>query len=231
MTDPGAARYAFVDVDHCLITTSSVTSFARYYFADGPNPVDPDHFERVAAQTGDLASTGASRTEILVCYYTLWAGQSRYHVLRAAHQWHDTYPDLYHEPVMNALDRHRRNAVRIVLVSASFREVLLPIAARVGAVALVCTDLLTDDGGVVTDDPVTPVVGQRKLELINQITGPRSRQGRRGLGDHAYGDHHSDLPMLTAVDHPVVVGGDHDLLATALENNWTVLPAAARSTT
>ncbi len=220
-------RFAFVDVDHCLIATSSVTSFARYYFVDGPEPAGRDHFDRIAEQAGTLAAGGASRSEILVHYYRVWVGQPRSHVLASARRWHRAHRHLYHQPVVDCLQVHRTDGVRIVLVSASFRQVLLPIAAHVGAAAIACTGVPVDCAGVFTASTVDPLVGRRKAAVVSRVTASTSR---RGLGDYAYGDHHSDLPILSAVDHPVVVGGDRELIAVAAQKNWTVLPGAVRST-
>lgn len=228
MTEPAAAvRFAFVDVDHCLITTSSVSSFARYYFVDGPHPVGAHHFERTSEQVGSLAARGADRSDILRHYYRVWAGQPRSRVLAAAREWHDRQPELYHEPVLECVRLHQASGVHVVLVSASFRQVLLPIAASVGAAAIACTDLPIGRADVFTAGRIQPMVGHSKTAAIRQVTGSTSR---RGHGDYAYGDHRSDLPLLCAVDHPVVVGGDPELVATARERNWTVLPAAVRST-
>lgn len=43
----------------------------------------------------------------------------------------------------------------------------------------------------------------------------------------AYGDHASDLPMLDAVGHAVVVGDDPVLIALAAARSWDVLPGRA----
>jgi len=44
---------------------------------------------------------------------------------------------------------------------------------------------------------------------------------------HAYGDHASDLPVLSLVGRPVVVGDDPVLAGHAALRGWTRLPGAS----
>jgi phosphoserine phosphatase len=46
-------------------------------------------------------------------------------------------------------------------------------------------------------------------------------------GSYAYGDHISDLPLLSLVGHPVVVGAEGALGGYARRHGWDRLPAAA----
>jgi len=97
---------------------------------------------------------------------------------------------------MARLRWHAANGHRIVLVSASFRSYLEPLAAHLGAHAVLSTDVEVDESGVCTG----------RLRGANCRGAEKERRLREWLGDarpivYAYGDSSGDAAMLAFADH------------------------------
>jgi phosphoserine phosphatase len=98
----------------------------------------------------------------------------------------------------------------LVLVSGSFAPVVEPIAAAVGAQAVLCTELRSD-GQCYTGEVVVPLLGFHKRAAVCGLLARHPHCDP--LRCYAYGDHASDIPMLDSVGHPVAVGNDPALRA------------------
>ncbi len=100
---------------------------------------------------------------------------------------------------------HARHGHRVVLVSASYRNYLEPLADRLGAEAVLSTELEVVDG-----------------VCTGELSGPNCRAGVKAarlaewmrLGKifapeiYAYGDSSGDRQLLELSDHPMLVGSD-----------------------
>lgn len=98
---------------------------------------------------------------------------------------------------------HVASGHRVVLVSASFRSYLEPLADHVGAHAVLSTDVEVDDRGVCTG----------RLRGPNCRGPEKERRLREWLGDdrpviYAYGDSSGDAALLALADHPCRVTTD-----------------------
>jgi HAD superfamily hydrolase (TIGR01490 family) len=125
-------------------------------------------------------------------------------------------------PQMLSLAYEHQDAGRRVYIFTAASQELAEMLAHV----------LTFDGGVgsqfseVEDGVFTGrptglfIYGADKARAIRRL----AEQERIDLSQsYAYSDSASDLPMLRAVGHPVVVNPDRELLAEARENGWQVL--------
>ena len=99
---------------------------------------------------------------------------------------------------------HRESGHEIVLVSASLRQYLEPLASEVlgGVHALICTDVESTDGGVLTGRLVGGNCrgSEKSRRLASWIDG-------RSVTLYAYGDSSGDREMLAMANHPVRVRG------------------------
>ncbi len=212
---PGPTRLVFCDVDETLIRCKSACDFLHFYFA---GRFGPDGALRAAEITASLtaqAAQGVPREKLNAVYHRAWRGRPVAEVEDWARRWYATRSsaeDFYLPATLAALRAHRAAGAGIVLVSGAFPAVLVPIGEAVGARHVLgarlerCGRMLT--GGLIGP----PVIGEAKLSLVEKL-----------LADHphidpadcwAYGDHPSDLPMLRAVGHAVMVGpeGTHSPL-------------------
>jgi HAD superfamily hydrolase (TIGR01490 family) len=139
-------------------------------------------------------------------------------------------PIVYAE-ALELIAEHRRAGRRVYLVSASPAEVVAPLARHLGVDDAIATRARVDDHGRYTGDVEFYAQGPHKAEAI------RAEAARHGIDlarSWAYSDSATDLPMLEAVGHPVVVNPDRELLKAARQRDWDIRvfdrPVTMRST-
>jgi len=119
------------------------------------------------------------------------------------------------------LDRHR-DAERLI-VTATNRFVTAPIAAALGITELLATELEQENGRFTGRAVGTPCFREGKVVRLNQWLEARGER----LSDYAeswfYSDSANDIPLLSAVTHPVAVHPDDRLRAHAAERGWPII--------
>jgi HAD superfamily hydrolase (TIGR01490 family) len=197
---------AFFDVDETLLAVKSMFDFRRY-------------------RGGAVPMSAGSRAERNRDYYRLYAGESWADLLTDGRGW---YADLCRRPLpfigggLTALRRHKAAGHTVVLVSGSFLPCIGPLARHLGADSVACTRPEVTAHGTLTGEIREPLIGPAKAGAVGRIT---TAWRVRPEDCFAYGDHASDLDMLTAVGHPCVVGDDPVLRTYAGERGWPTLPA------
>jgi phosphatidylglycerophosphatase C len=102
---------------------------------------------------------------------------------------------------------HQSQGHDVVLVSASFGAYLRPLGDRLGADAVVCTELAVDDDGMLTGDLLgLNCRGPEKVRRLHEWLDARHR-GRANVELWAYGDSPGDRELLADADHAVWVRG------------------------
>jgi HAD superfamily hydrolase (TIGR01490 family) len=221
----GAAPHvAFFDVDGTLLVGKSMAEFLRYWVArDGRGDAD---FRGIMAELQIMADMGG-RAAANRAYYRRFAGVPSVALAEAGSQWYAQYrrrPDAFVASTMAALAEHRAAGDLLVLVSGSCRAVLDPLAADVGADKVLCTELVVDADGRLTGEVSRSMIGSAKAEAAAALL---DGLGASPADCFAYGDHASDLDLLTAVGSPRVVGDDPVLATWARRHGWPVLSACA----
>ncbi|MCW5553929.1 MAG: HAD family hydrolase [Verrucomicrobiae bacterium] len=118
------------------------------------------------------------------------------------------------------LDSHRRNGHAVILVTSALESLAMPLANFLGIEFVVATRLM-EQGGVLTGARETPEpYGSGKRQLIEQLCVARGYAPERC---YAYGDHISDVELLSWVGHPVVVNPTQRLARVARERHWRIL--------
>ncbi|MFF4449332.1 HAD-IB family hydrolase [Streptomyces sp. NPDC001502] len=222
-----ARRTAFFDVDETLITVKSMFRFLRFHLrAQGA----PDSaYEEAAAHLRRRAAEGVPREVTNREYYGLYAGCSAEEVAAEGRAWFAqelAAGGLFHPPALDALREHRSAGDRTVLVSGSFPACLDPVAAHVGADAVLCSRPEIKDGRY-TGELTVAVIGDAKAVAAE---ADMRDTGADPADCHAYGDHASDLPLLTAVGHAHVIGDDPVLAERAADSGWHRLKGIAGHT-
>lgn len=138
-------------------------------------------------------------------------------------------PELYRESLkphlapnlMTRLEEHRRQGHRLVLLSAGLRYTLASAASDLGFDHLLCTELAVGPDGLFTGKPAGDVcidVHKRTLALRLAQTHAIDLSA-----SSAYGNHHSDIPLLEIVGHPVAVEPTVPLSQVARARGWPIL--------
>ncbi|WP_037824573.1 HAD family hydrolase [Streptomyces sp. NRRL B-1347] len=220
MAPPAAA---FFDVDETLISVNSMLRFLRHHYRVSHRPRAA--FDEAVRGLRALAARGAPRTAVARAYYRLYAGRDAGELAAQGRDWFAAElrsGDLFLDGTVAALRAHQHRGERVVLVSGSFAPCLDPVAQRLGSDAVLSARPETVDG-IHTGGLGTTMIGEEKAVAVRALL---KDLGIRGEDCHAYGDHASDLPMLLAVGHPVMVGTDPVLRRYAESGTWRRLPGA-----
>ncbi|MBT2399301.1 HAD family phosphatase [Streptomyces sp. ISL-100] len=215
---------AFFDVDETLITVKSMSRFLAFYWdREGE---DQARFLRARSEHLRAQAAGVPRSRLNRSFYRHFRGASGAVLARAGRDWfaaEQARGGLFHQPTVDALLGHRRAGDLIALVSGSFLPCLAPIAEALHADVVLCVTAEEHDG-ILTGEIDTPVIGARKAGLARQTMGDHHAAPR---DCHAYGDHASDVDLLRAVGHPVVVGDDPLLNSLVRSEGWRRLAGVA----
>jgi HAD superfamily hydrolase (TIGR01490 family) len=216
-TAPTPALIAFCDVDETLIACKSMFEFLDFFLAGKYGSDGADRARGIRQCLLQQAARGVPREEMNKSYFRAWTGESAAEVTRWGQCWFDRRSaegSFYLAPTRDALAAHRAAGAALVLVSGSFPALLDPIARDIGAARVLCTRPEERHGRLTGEIIGAPMIGTGKREAVHGELG--SYPQIRPADCYAYGDHASDLPMLEAVGHPVVVGADPELLARLL---------------
>lgn len=111
------------------------------------------------------------------------------------------------EDTVARLRWHQSAGHEVVLVSASFGAYLHPLGDRLGADAVLCTELVVGDDGVLTGDlSGLNCRGAEKVRRLHEWLDER-HGGRANVELWAYGDSPGDRELLAGADHAVWVRG------------------------
>ncbi|MBW5482348.1 HAD family hydrolase [Streptomyces bambusae] len=219
-----AYRTAFFDVDGTLTTAPSMFRFLRHYLSAMGHP--PTEYITRRRELKAMNEVGCPREATNRAYFASLEGANAAEVTGLAEDWFREElraGAFFHEHGVAALRRHQQDGTRIVFVSGSFPAVLDPIAEHLGADEVWCTEPEIAWGRYTGNLHRPPMLSAAKAETVRAVAA-----GHGAAPEHciAYGDHISDLPMLKAAGHAVVVGGDKVLRTHARIHGWSLLPAA-----
>jgi HAD superfamily hydrolase (TIGR01490 family) len=210
---------AFFDVDETLISIKSMFRFLEFYLARRGEK--PETYARLRAESHAMAAAGRPREEVNRAYYRCYAGESVAELTRVGVEWaaqEARRPGLLLEAA-GELAEFTAAGTPSVLLSGSFFACLDPIATLLGAGEAHGAPVVVRRG-VLTGAVTEPMIGQAKQRKLRQICAERGHAPARCV---AYGDHPSDLPMLTAVGDAVVVGDHPAMRAAARARGWRLL--------
>lgn len=215
----------FSDVDETVIRIKSMFRFLEFYLARRGEPAGT--YDRLLGEIRRGADSGVPRHEINRRYYRFYAGEEADRLAAVGKDWfaHESEQGLFVPETRRALDAHVAAGEPVVLVSGSFFACLDPIAEEVGADWAIGTRPVIRRGRL-TGEVLVPMIGTVKGRAVRVSAAVRGVDLAECTG---YGDHISDLDLLEAVGHPVVVGADPALNAHAEQAGWRRLPLAERS--
>jgi HAD superfamily hydrolase (TIGR01490 family) len=115
------------------------------------------------------------------------------------------------------IDSHRRAGRRVVVISASPEEIVRPLCRYLGIDDVIATRTQVGDDDRYTGTIELYAYGPAKAEAMIEMA--RS-EGIDLSESYAYSDSMTDIPMLEAVGHAVVVNPDSELEKIAIERGW-----------
>jgi HAD superfamily hydrolase (TIGR01490 family) len=212
-------RGAFFDLDKTVIARASMVAFGRTFYAEGL----VSRTIMLRALWGQLVymHLGASEEKLARMRESVLAltkGWSRDHVrsvVRATLE--EVVEPIIYAEALDLINAHKADGDAVFLVSASPVEIVEPLASFLAVDNVIATEAKVDADGRYTGAVEFYAYGPQKAEAIERVAAERHLDLRDSW---AYSDSLTDLPMLEAVGHPVVVNPDRGLARVARERGW-----------
>ena len=211
---------AFFDLDKTVIAKSSTLAFGRPFYKGGlvnRRAVLKSSFAQFVylLQGADEDSMDKMR-DYLKALCAGWSVQQVHDIV--AETLHELIDPLVYAEAVELFDEHRAAGREVVLVSSSGEEVVGPIGEMLGVDRVIASRMVVEDGHY-TGDIGFYAYGENKELAIRELA---SKRGWDLADCYAYSDSATDVPMLSAVGHPVAVNPDKALRKVATDRDWPV---------
>jgi HAD superfamily hydrolase (TIGR01490 family) len=123
--------------------------------------------------------------------------------------------------ILSRVRFHKKEGHLLVLISGSVRYLLEPVARDLEFDHLLCTDLEVDQKGLMTGKPAGLVCVNHNKKMLTLKLAQKLKLDL--AGSYAYGNHHSDLPLLEIVGNPHAVQPNSILKRTARQRSWPII--------
>lgn len=215
---------AFFDVDETLVRGATAFWAAREMFVRGVFGMRD--LQYAARQTLRFVLFGENRKQIgqLVNRAAqVVEGSSVEEMLEISEHLFEHYflPHVYQQTYLR-LKEHTEAGHQVWLISATPWIIAEVFARRLGVTGGIGTKLQVAGGRLLGSLDGDLIHGPAKVEVV---TGIAQRQGLDLQHCWAYSDSSSDIPMLSAVGHPVAVNPDRELDHYARNAGWEILQA------
>lgn len=213
---------AFFDADETLVAMKSPFALLRYHLSRQGD--DGTEYERLVAPLRLHARQGGAPAEVSAMYYRILAGLPLSRLIGEGHEW---YSDLRRTGVpfvagaLEALRRHQEAGHVIAVISGAWRASLGPITDDLGVDVVLCTEPVVDPAGRLTGEVARAMFGPAKAVAVREVLDAYRADAEEC---HAYADDPGDLPMLSLVGHPTVVGGHPRMAELAERHGWPRIP-------
>ena len=216
-----ARQAAFFDLDKTVIARASMVAFGPHLYKHGL--VSRTTVLRAPYSQLIYMHLGASEQKlarIRESVLTLIKGWDRDHVRQIIRETLEEVMDpISYAEALEEIEDHRLGGRRVYLVSASPEEIVTPLGAYLGVDGVIATRAMVDEDNRYTGEMAFYAYGPYKAEAMRSLA---ETEGIDLEGSWAYSDSYTDLPMLEAVGHPVVVNPDRVLGKLARERGWEV---------
>lgn len=229
MSLASATTLALFDLDHTLIPFDSGMAWTQFLVERGVLSADAEatylaYCHQYVAGTLDIHAMHRANLQPLLRYpramLTPWLRE--FEVKMAPRLPSD---------MRELLQRHVDMGDLCVIVTATGRLIAEPFARQFGVGHLIATEAATVDGlpgsALTGEIDGEPCYREQKVTRVERWLAARPAGSGQRLSDFTrswfYSDSISDLPLLSAVSHPVAVRPDDRLRAHALASGWRVI--------
>lgn len=126
----------------------------------------------------------------------------------------------FNQSVVDRLKKHHEDGDHVMVVSGAFTPLLRTVTAGLPIDTIIGTDIPYTNDKYDASQKVAHVQGRMKVEKITESLG---EQPIDWDNSSAYGDSHSDLPVLELVGQPVAVRPEQKLRTIADKRSWEIL--------
>jgi len=211
---------AFFDFDKTLIDVESGRIGFKYLYEI--KEIRLSFLLKVAVTNFFYERDWISDTQMATIMLTFYRNRDIRPLEDGAEEFYHTYLKPHLAPrIIERVREHQKAGHTLVLVSASLRYMLVPVIKDLGFQNLLCTDLEIAGDGRLTGKTEGPIcIDQHKRVAVKKLAQEKDIYLDQS---YAYGNHHSDIPMLEAVGNPAVVEPTVPLKKKAIENGWPIL--------
>lgn len=122
-----------------------------------------------------------------------------------------------------AMRAHTAAGDTVVVISATFEPIILRAMEHHPFSYQISTRMCTSEQRTYTCEVEgNPIEGEEKLAAVQRFGNAHYGEGNWEIVS-AYGDHHSDRPVLEAATHAYAINPDRPLARTARARGWTIL--------
>jgi HAD superfamily hydrolase (TIGR01490 family) len=217
----GTTEAAFFDLDKTVIAKASMVAFGRPFYREGL-------ISRglvLRSLWGQLVymHLGASEEKLARMRESVLAltkGWDQSHIRRIVAETLEAIvePIIYAEAA-DLIEEHKAAGRLVVIISASPAEIVEPLGRYLDVDRVIASEALVDDEGRYTGEMAFYAYGPHKAEAMRTLA---ESAGIDLSASYAYSDSATDIPMLEAVGHPVVVNPDRALARWAEQHGWEV---------
>lgn len=209
---------AFFDLDKTIIATSSAFAFGKEFLHNGMITrqeawelyLSKAQYMLVGQSSEKMDSTRDALAQMVAGWKVEDVQRITRETLREV-----VAPAIYAE-ARELIDDHRAKGHRVIIISASAKILVEPIAEELGVDTVVATEM-TVENGKLTGQITRYLKGEAKAEAVRQFA---AEHGYDLDASFAYSDSATDIPMLELVGNPVAVNPDRALKKHALVNGW-----------
>jgi len=215
-----AGEAAFFDLDKTVIARASMVAFGRPLYDEGLI----SRTTILRALYGQLVylHLGASEQKlarIRDSVLTLTKGWEQARIGRLVRETlEEVVEPISYAEALEEIEAHRAAGRRVYIVSASPEEIVDPLAEWLGADGTIASRPKVEDGRY-TGEMAFYAYGPYKAEAMRELA---EREGIDLSRSWSYSDSYTDVPMLEAVGHPVVINPDRVLGKLAKERGWEI---------
>ncbi len=215
---PGAA---FFDLDKTIVARSSVLAFGKPFYREGllsKRAIVKSMYAQIVYMM--VGADESKMEEIRESMLALTRGWQQDHVASIVAETLDELisPIVFAE-ALELFEEHHRAERKVIIVSSSPEEVVIPIGSFLGVDDVIATRAKIDDAGAYTGDLEFYAYGPHKAVAMAEYA---TANGIDLAESFAYSDSVTDIPMLAAVGNPVAVNPDRELALAATERGWEI---------
>ena len=209
---------AFFDLDKTIIATSSAFAFGKEFLHNGMITrqeawdlyLSKAQYMLVGQSSEKMDSTRDALAQMVAGWEVDDIQRITRETLREV-----VAPAIYAE-ARELIDAHRAKGHHVIIISASAKILVEPIAQELGVDTVVATEMAIENGKL-TGEITRYLKGDAKAEAVHQFA---AEHGFDLDNSYAYSDSATDIPMLELVGNPVAVNPDRALKKHALANGW-----------
>ncbi|MEA3075216.1 MAG: hypothetical protein QOF60_124 [Actinomycetota bacterium] len=215
-----AGPAAFFDLDRTILKGASGPLLTEALVAAGIAPSRSVPGQALLYKLFDIVGETLPSMALARGAALIAKGWSRQAVQEAAKQAAEKLDNIVAPYARPLIDEHRKAGRPVVLATTTPHDLVAPFAERLGFDDVVATRYAEDGDGRYTGALAGEFVWSRgKLAAVRRWADDH---GVDMATSYAYSDSIYDVPLLSAVGHPVAVNPDPRLLAYALFRRWPV---------